>query len=172
MPKILSFAGSNSSTSINYNFLQYIKQYYINDMELLDLRTFEVPMYSIDQENESGIPKTVIELNNQIKNAEILLLATSEHNGSYSSYFKSTIDWLSRLDRDFCKDKVVIIVGTSNGRGGAASSIELSKRLMERLGAHVIGTFSLPSLGHVFENDRLIEEQELRLSQFISQLPL
>ncbi|NGF77117.1 NAD(P)H-dependent oxidoreductase [Fluviicola sp. SGL-29] len=168
MAKILAFAGSNSSSSINHQLLKYIQSNYLPEMKLVELRSFEVPMYSMDTELNSGIPLTVQKLHVEIKHADLLLLSTSEHNGSYTSYFKSTMDWLSRFDRDFVKEKPVFIAGTSPGRGGASNSIELSKRLMERLGATVKQTFSLPSFGHVFENGKLIEEHESRLADFIT----
>lgn len=168
MSNILAFAGSNSSTSINHQLLKYIQNNYLPDLNLIELRSFEVPMYAMDTELNSGIPLTVQNLHAEIQNADRLLLSTSEHNGSYTSYFKSTMDWLSRFDQDFVKEKKVFIAGTSPGRGGAANSIELSKRLMERLGASVQETFSLPSFGHVFENGKLIEEHESRLADFIT----
>lgn len=168
MSNILAFAGSNSSTSINHQLLKYIQNNYLPDLNLIELRSFEVPMYAMDTELNSGIPLTVQNLHAEIKNADKLLMSTSEHNGSYTSYFKSAMDWLSRFDRDFVKEKKVFIAGTSTGRGGAANSIELSKRLMERLGASVQTTFSLPSFGHVFENGKLIEEHESRLADFIT----
>ncbi len=168
MSNILAFAGSNSSTSINHQLLKYIQNNYLPDLNLIELRSFEVPMYAMDTELNSGIPLTVQNLHAEIQNADRLLLSTSEHNGSYTSYFKSAMDWLSRFDRDFVKEKKVFIAGTSPGRGGAANSIELSKRLMERLGASVQETFSLPSFGHVFENGKLIEEHESRLADFIT----
>lgn len=170
MSKILAFAGSNSSASINHRLLTYIKKEHLPDLHLLDLRSFNIPMYSMDTEKSTGIPQCIKDLLEEIKNADCLLLATSEHNGSYTSYFKSTIDWLSRYDKEFIKGRKVFISGTSPGRGGAQGSIELSKRLLERLGAEVVETFSLPSFEHVFENGKLIEEHELRLKEFVTRV--
>lgn len=170
MSKILAFAGSNSSTSINHQLLEYIKNEHISQLNLLELRKFAVPMYSIDVENNKGIPQTIKNLYEEIKNADILLVATSEHNGSYTGYFKSTLDWLSRFDRDFVKDKKVFICGTSTGRGGAKGSIESTVKLFERFGAEIVATYSLPSFEYVFENGKLIEEHRLKLQEFISNL--
>lgn len=170
MSNILAFAGSNSSASINHQLLIYIQKEYLPALNLLELRKLEIPMFAIDVEKNSGFPDSVVQLMDQIKQADTLLLSTSEHNGSYTSYFKTTIDWLSRLDREAFKGKKILIAGTSPGRGGAGGSIELSKRLLERLGAEVVATFSLPSYEHVFENGKLIEEHETRLKEFITKL--
>lgn len=168
--KILAFAGSNSSTSINHQFLEYIKKFHLPEMDLLELRSFNVPMYAIDEEKTNGIPQSIKDLSEQIKNASILLISTSEHNGSYTSYFKSTIDWISRFDKELLKEKKVCICGTSPGRGGAQGSIESSVKLLTRQGSEVLATYSLPSFEHVFENNRLIEEHELRLTEFVLNL--
>lgn len=167
MSKILAFAGSNSSTSINHQLLKYIQKHHLSDLHLIELRSFDVPMYSMDVEKHTGIPQTIKNLYEEIQNAALLLVSTSEHNGSYTSYFKSTLDWLSRYNRDFVKEKKVFICGTSTGRGGAQGSIESSKKIFERLGGEVVATYSLPSFGHSFENEKLIEEHELKLKEFI-----
>lgn len=170
MSKILAFAGSNSSTSINHQLLRYIQSGHLPDMHLVELRLFEIPMYSMDTELNSGIPQTVQNLHAEIQNSDVLLLSTSEHNGSYTSYFKSTIDWLSRFDREFVKEKKVFICGTSTGRGGAQGSIESSVKILKRLGAEIVTTYSLPSFEYVFEEGKLVEEHEERLKEMIRQI--
>lgn len=170
MSKILAFAGSNSSASINHKLLEYIKAAHLPELHLLELRSLEVPVYSIDKEKESGIPQPVKNFYTEIKGADTLLVASSEHNGSYTGYFKSVIDWLSRFDREFVKGKKIFIAGTSTGRGGAKGSVESSKKVFERLGAEVVSTFTLPSFEYVFENGELVEEHHERLVEFLSHL--
>ena len=170
MSKIFAFAGSNSSTSINHEWLKYIKANGLSEMEICDLPKRNIPIYDMDTEKEQGIPAVVIELFNQIDAADIIVVASSEHNGSFTSYMKSTMDWLSRYNRDFIRDKKVFITGTSPGRGGAASSIEASKSLLTRFGAKVVATMPLPSWGHAFENGKLLEENQLALNNFLSQI--
>lgn len=171
MSKILAFAGSNSSSSINHQLLHYIKENHLSELGLKELRTLNVPMYSIDEEKELGIPQCIKDLYEEIQQSDSLLIATSEHNGNYTAYFKSTMDWLSRFDRNFVKDKRVFICGTSTGRGGAQGAIESAVKLVERFGANVPATYSLPSYEYSFENGKLIEEHALKLKEFISILP-
>lgn len=170
MTNILAFAGSNSSTSINHQLLEYIKKYYLPEIDLLELRSLNIPMFAIDDEKNSGFPQTIKDLTERISNASVILLSTSEHNGNYTSYFKSTIDWISRYNREVFKDKKIYICGTSPGRGGAQGSIESATKLLTRLGSEVVVTYSLPSFEHVFENGRLLEEHEERLKEFISKI--
>lgn len=170
MSKILAFAGSNSSASINHQLLKYIQTNHLPNLDLIELRSFEIPMYSIDVEQKTGIPETIKNLYEKTQNTGSLLVSVSEHNGSYTSYFKSTMDWLSRLDRDFIKEKKVFICGTSTGRGGAKGAIDSAVNIFERLGAEVMATYSLPSFGHSFEGEKLIEEHELKLKEFSAKI--
>lgn len=170
MSKIFAFAGSNSSKSINHQWLEFIKANGLSEMEICDLPKRNIPIYDMDTEKEHGIPEVIIDLFKLIDEAETIVIASSEHNGSFTSYMKSTIDWLSRYNRDFIRDKKVFITGTSPGRGGAASSIQASKVLLERFGANVVATMPLPSWGHAFENGKLLEENQVQLDSFLNEI--
>lgn len=169
--KRIAFAGSNSSQSINYRLLEYIKEHYLTDLDIIDLRKMNLPMFSVDLEGEIKSPKSIVELMTKITDADQVLIGSPEHNGNFTAFLKSTIDWLSRLDKDFLLEKDIFICGTSPGRGGAAGSIQNTENLCKRLKGNVITTFSLPSFNHVFENGNLNEEETIRLEQFINQFP-
>lgn len=48
--KIVAFAGSNSSTSINKELVKYtLKQFSNDEVILLDLNDFQAPLFSVDQ---------------------------------------------------------------------------------------------------------------------------
>lgn len=171
MSKIIAFAGSNSSTSINHELLQFItKKYSIDRLDLIKLREYETPMYSIDAEIQNGYPDSMIRLESELSNYTVLLIACSEHNGNMTSYLKSTFDWLSRVNREFLKDKKVFLIGTSTGRGGAKNSIENVANLVIRLNGIVENRFSLPSFEFVFEDGHLIKEHATELDEFIDTL--
>lgn len=171
MSKIIAFAGSNSSTSINHELLQYIyKKYSIDGLELVKLKEYETPMFSVDTESATGYPLSMIRLESEIAENDILLIACSEHNGNMTSYLKSTLDWLSRVNRDFIKDRKVFLIGTSTGRGAAEHSIENVSNFVKRLNGIVVNTFALPSFGHAFEDGNLLPEYATELDQFIETL--
>jgi len=171
MFKILAFSGSNSSTSINYEFLQFIQSSYsLSEIEIVSLKSLEIPMFSVDIEKESGIPATIVEISKKIQSASKIMIATPEHNGTMTAYLKSSIDWISRHNKELLKEKKVFILGTSPGRGGALGSIEQLKKLLTRLGAEIVAEFSLPSYNHSFENGKLITDKSLELDAFVSKL--
>ncbi len=93
--KIIAFAGSNSSQSINHALLSYIAMKN-NHIELIRLSDYDVPMYSIDIEQADGIPQATQSLNEKLQTADRLIIGVAEHNGNVSAFFKNHIDWLSR----------------------------------------------------------------------------
>ncbi len=162
MATILAFAGSNSSTSINYSLVKYtaalIKEHQV---QLLNLANLPFPMYSEDYEKKNGFSNSLVELKNDIQNVDGLIISVNEHNGSVSAYFKNFLDWLSRVDKNFLKDKKVLLMSTSPGGRGAIGAFESIKNLLPRFGAETIIGFSLPSFQQNFDATKGITEPEL-----------
>ena len=76
--KILAFAGSNSSESINHQLIIFVgKQINKVEIEILRLTDFNIPMYGIDIEKSEGIPKGVIDLCEKIPPAPGIIIAVS-----------------------------------------------------------------------------------------------
>lgn len=174
MPYILGFAGSNSSTSINYKLVRYtagtIQDY---EVRLSDMAFCPFPMYSEDYEKEHGFSNSLVEFKNDMQQADGIVLSVNEHNGYPSAYFKNLIDWLSRVDRDFIRDKKVLLMATSGGKRGAQDALKAAENLLNRFGATVIETFSLPSFNDNFSPETgisdtaLAEEHSRKIAAFI-----
>ena len=163
MPYILAFAGSNSSTSINYKLVRYTTELISGyELRLIDMSKCPFPMYSADHEKEKGFSNSLVEFKDDIQNAAGIIISVNEHNSHPSAYFKNLIDWLSRLDRNCFKDKKILLMSTSGGKRGAQSSLEVSKNLLERFGAIITGTFSLPNFNDIFDKENGITDEELK----------
>lgn len=162
MPYILGFAGSNSSTSINYKLVRYtttlLPEY---EIRLTDMAFCPFPMYSEDYEKEHGFSNSLVEFKNDVQKADGIVLSVNEHNSNPSAYFKNLIDWLSRVDKDFIRDKKVLLMSTSGGKRGAQSSLEVAEKLLTRFGAQITDTFSLPNFKDNFDFDKGILDIEL-----------
>lgn len=159
MSKILAFAGSNSSTSINHQFVAHITgRINAHEVKLIRLSNYEFPMYSIDKENESGFPENVQKMKDLIATHDALVISVNEHNGTASAFFKNVIDWLSRLDRNFLADKKILLTSTSPGARGGASSLEYAKNMLPRFGGQIIESFSFPSFHDNFEDNKILNE--------------
>ncbi len=177
MKNILAFAGSNSSTSINFKFVTHaastIKEHKV---ELINLRGFDIPMYSSDFEEKNGIPQSILKLNEHIQSADALVISVNEHNGGLSAFFKNCMDWLSRNDRNFLKDKKLFILSTSPGRGGAKMAKDYAVEILPRFGADIVADFALASFGHSFSEESGITDDtqnrdfKAALNQFLKKI--
>lgn len=153
MKKILAFAGSNSSTSINVKLLNYVVQKITyHKVKILDLTAHEVPIYSADIEKTKGMPIQSQVLKNIIQEHDALIIAVNEHNSAPSVFFKNHMDWLSRIDHQFLLGKKVLLMSTSPGKRGAKTSLEFTRDIiLPRFGAEIVESFSLPSFGENFD---------------------
>ena len=154
MKKILFFAGSNSSKSINHKLISFAASQFVGkSIEVIKLTDYELPLFGEDIERERGYSVDLKMLYNKIKEADALVISVNEHNGMVSAYFKNTMDWLSRLDRNFLEGKNVLLMSTSNGKRGGASALEYTKGILPRFGATVVESFSFPSYSENFSEE-------------------
>ncbi len=162
MPKILAFAGSNSTTSINYKLVKYsVSLIQDQDITLLNMVNYPFPMFSEDHEKEHGFSNSLVEFKEDIKNSDGILLSVNEHNSSPSAYFKNVLDWLSRVDKNFLEGIPVLLMSTSPGKRGGISSHGIVKDLLPRFGADIKAAFSLPSFYQNFDTEKGITDPEL-----------
>lgn len=159
MATLFAFAGSNSSTSVNYQLVQYTASLVQgHTVQLLNMTQYPFPMYSEDDEKHKGFPHALVALHEQIQQAAGLILSVNEHNGSPSAYFKNLLDWLSRLERKFVAGKKVLLMATSPGGRGASGSLQQVQNLLPRFGAEVVATFSLPTFHKNFTENGIADE--------------
>lgn len=152
MKKILAFAGSNSSTSINNSLLAgVIRGIEKVEVELVSLLDFPLPMFGEDIEREQGYPDSLKDLLEIIKAADGLLIAVNEHNGTVSAYFKNVLDWLSRIEYKFLKGKKILLLSTSNGKRGARSAIEYTTSVLPRFDGQVVDSIPVPSYKDAYD---------------------
>ncbi len=163
--KILAFAGSNSSQSINHQLIEFMAQQISTEVEVIRLTEFPLPMYSEDYEKDNGIPTEALLLKNKIKEAPALIVSVNEHNSMVSAFFKNHMDWLSRIDAKFLKDKKVLLTSTSPGQRGGKSALEFIRdHYFARFGATILEAFSFPSFQENFDaENQLIKDEILAL---------
>lgn len=146
MKKILAFAGSNSSTSINHQLVSFAaSNITANKVKLIKLTDFPLEIFGEDLEKEKGYSVNLRMLLNEIKEADALMISVNEHNGGPSAFFKNVLDWLSRLEYKFLAGKKVLLMSTSTGEKGGAASFEYVKSRIPRYGGEMVEGFSFPS---------------------------
>ena len=172
MKKIIAFSGSNSKNSINKELAIYTASQISNiEVEVLDLNDFELPLYSIDLENEHGIPDNAQLFLDKIKLSDGIVLSLAEHNGAYSAVFKNLFDWMSRAEQKTFLNKPMLLMAASPGGRGGASVLAIAKDRFPRHDANIIADFSLPSFEANFSKGKLInedlnEELKIKVEQF------
>jgi NAD(P)H-dependent FMN reductase len=156
MKKILAFAGSNSSKSINHQLLEYVASQINNaTVNLKTAAELDIPLYSIDTEEKEGIPQTVQSLAEEIKASDGLIISVAEHNGNVTAYFKSIMDWLSRHDRHFLLDKPILLLSASPGGGGAGSARAITEKTLPYFKGEVIASQGIGGFYDLFENGQI-----------------
>jgi NAD(P)H-dependent FMN reductase len=169
MSKIIAFTGSNSTTSINDQLLQYTLNSLVKvSVDYIDLKTLSIPIFSEDIEKSSGIPDDIKSLKTKIDAASALIVSVNEHNGAMSAFFKNITDWLSRTDPKYLKDKKIMLIGTSPGQGGAKFSLDYTMGNFEKFGGIIVDHFSLPSFQDNFNKSGLSDDYAQGLKDSVS----
>lgn len=168
--KTIAFSGSNSSKSINQQLVSYTATL-VENTEVITLTDYELPMYNIDIEENDGIPQNVITLADKLATADKFIVSVSEHNGNISAFFKNTLDWLSRNNRNFLADKKIVILSTSPGKGGANSALKITEKTLPYFGGEVVGMLSIGGFYDNFKDEKLINKDlDEKLRNIISKL--
>ena len=169
--KILAFAASNSRKSINKQLIAYSgNQLNDDDVELLDINDYEMPIYSADLEAEHGIPDAAKRFLDKIATADALLISYAEHNGSYTVAYKNLFDWASRVQREVYQGKSIVMLATSPGGSGAASVLRSAVESAVFFDGHVVGSFSLPKFYENFDSEKGELVDEALQQQLVSTL--
>jgi len=160
MKNIITLGASTSRNSINKKLAEYAGEL-IKTVNLikLDLNNYEMPLFSVDIENEKGFPKGTIELNKVFDKADGFIVSLAEHNGAYSAAFKNSFDWLSRIDGKVWRDKPMLLLSTSPGGRGGQSVMELALSRFPYSGGKIVGRLTFPSFNDNFQNGEIINSE-------------
>lgn len=152
--RVLAFAASNSSVSINRTLAEYAASLCEGaEIETLDIHDYEMPLYRHDREQADGIPQLAHDFLARIGDADAVIISFAEHNGNYTAAFKNLFDWCSRVGREVWQGKKLLLLATSNGGRGAQSVLEIAAGAAPRFGGDVVGHLSVPKYSEVFDKE-------------------
>lgn len=152
--KIVAFAGSNSSTSINKQLVVYALTHFSEDqINVLDLRDYALPMFSIDEEKLEK-PAQAFNFIQQIQEADAIICSVSEHNHNFTAVFKNLLDWCSRIDMNFLQQKPMFLMSTSPGGYGGGNAMKQAQSVFPTFKADIVDTFSLPRFYENFDQEK------------------
>jgi NAD(P)H-dependent FMN reductase len=167
---IVAFGASNSRQSINRQLAAYTAEQIAEaTVTLLDLNDYEMPIYSIDREQASGIPQLAHDFKAQLQTSDGIVISFAEHNGAYSTAFKNIFDWISRIDNDLWGHKPMFLLATSPGGRGGSTVLDIALNKFKFMNTNVLANFSLPFFGKHFSTAKGITDSELA-SAFQEQL--
>ena len=177
MKQIVAFGASSSKKSINKDLASYAASV-IEDANvlILDLNDFEMPIYSIDYENDHGIPEKAFKFKEKLKTADGIIISFAEHNSVYTAAFKNIFDWISRIEKVVWFNKPMFLLSTSDGDRGAKTVLQIAYNRMSFGNPYKIPTFSLPNFKKNFDKNNgiididLNDEFQNALKVFISNL--
>ena len=150
--KVLAFAASNSKQSINRQLVRYASSLLQNaQVEFIDINDFEMPLYSPEREETTGIPEQAHAFYQRIGQADALLISFAEHNSSYTAAYKNLFDWSSRIDMKVYQGKPVVMLATSPGGRGGAGVLGTATQTASIFGADLKGSVSVPSFYDSFD---------------------
>ncbi|KAA0128974.1 NAD(P)H-dependent oxidoreductase [Chryseobacterium sp. SN22] len=174
--KILAFAGSTSSTSINKELVKLaLKDFQDDEINLIDLNDFDMPVFSVDREKK-GFPDQAYHFLKVIEDCDVIVCSLAEHNRSYSAAFKNIFDWASRINVKVFQNKPMLLMSTSPGGYGGGNVMNTAKTFFPNFGADIKNTFSLPKFYENFDlesgiiNPEMLAELKDKIENFKYQI--
>jgi chromate reductase, NAD(P)H dehydrogenase (quinone) len=139
VPRILGISGSLREGSHNTGLLRAAARVLPPgvELEIFDgLR--ELPPYDADRDVQPA-DSAVARLREAIANADGVVIATPEFNGSIPGVLKNALDWASRPFPDNAlRGKPVAVIGASTGLFGAVWAQAETRKVLGIIGADVI----------------------------------
>ncbi|MEM6889282.1 MAG: NAD(P)H-dependent oxidoreductase [Pseudomonadota bacterium] len=163
--KILAFAASNHSNSINRQLVNYAAGRLAQmqpsvQIEYLDLNDYEMPIYSIDREKADGIHSSAKAFYEKIGEADALLIAFAEYNGFVTSAWKNIFDWMSRIDMKIWQDKDAVILAATPGSRAGANVLNSQETLAPFFGMNIKGKFGVGLWNDSWDGNVLIKQED------------
>ena len=157
--KILAFAATSSSKSINKQLVRYAasqlaSQHEDTEIEILDINDYELPLFSEDREAELGQPELAKAFLAKIGSSDMVIISFAEHNGSYTVAYKNIFDWASRINPKVFQNKAMVLLATSPGPGGASSVLAAATASAPFFDGNVKASLSVPSFYDNFDSEQ------------------
>ncbi len=165
-PKIIVFSGSSRIESCNHklakNAAKFLEQHEA-EVNLINLRDYEMPLYNGDLENENGLPKDVVKLGELFAKSQGIVIASPEYNGFFSPLIKNTIDWLSRVKPSVFEGKIAGITSASPGGLGGIRALPHLRLLLENIGVMVLPKqIAVSNAFSAFDDENVLTDEKQR----------
>lgn len=169
--KILAFAASNSTTSINARLAKHAAQVLQSEfdaeieIETLHLADYDMPVFSPEME-AAGIPQEAKDFYERIGSVDGLIISFAEYNGCYTTAFKNVFDWASRIKMQIYQDKPMLMMATSLGPRGGQNVLKIASEAAPFFGGKVTSTFNFGPFAEHFDE----ETESLKTAKLATEL--
>jgi NAD(P)H-dependent FMN reductase len=175
--KVVAFAGSLRKDSFNAQLVKVAGLAALNagaEVEVVNLADFDIPFFNEDLEAQQ-VPAGVAKLKQKVAQADALLVASPEYNGSISGVLKNALDWLSRTEADqkpAFRDTTVALLSTSPGGLGGIRGLNHVRDIFVGMGSLVLSNqLAVGNAYQVFEHGKISDEvMQGRVEQLASDL--
>jgi chromate reductase len=137
--KLLGIVGSLRADSYNAMLMRAAAEQLPDGVELTVFEALrDIPAY--DEDLEAGEQHPAVEaLKAAIAEADGVLIATPEYNGSIPGQLKNALDWVSRpLEHNPLRNKPSAVVSSSTGMFGAVWASAETRKVLGLIGARVL----------------------------------
>jgi NAD(P)H-dependent FMN reductase len=158
------------SNRVALYFQNYITEHSIANVNILDLKEYNFPIFDERLKFLPNPPKQVLHFAEQITNADAVIIVTPEYNGGYPTSLKNVIDLLNAE----WKRKPIAIATVSNGDFGGSQVITSLLFTLWKIGAWVApAKFPVPNIEKTFNEKGIPTDKELtdkRAKAFLDEL--
>jgi chromate reductase, NAD(P)H dehydrogenase (quinone) len=138
--RILGLSGSLRRDAHNTRLLRAAAELLPPGAELVLFdRLKEIPPLDMDELDAGYAPESVQALKDAIADADAVLVATPEYNGSLPGALKNALDWASRpYATNPLRGKPAAVIGASTGLFGAVWAQAEARKVLRTIGARVL----------------------------------
>jgi len=135
--KIIGLCGSLRKGSLNRKLLlEAVRLYGKCSFKESNLN---LPLYNGDDEDVEK-PKSTLNLHNDIKAADGVIITSPEYNKGISGVLKNALDWVSRMPVPAWKEKPVVIMSAAAGRTGGETSQYMVRACLTPFGPRILNS--------------------------------
>ncbi len=158
--KLVGIVGSNAEMSYNRLLLAFIAKKYKKQFTLDVLEIKDLPLFN-QSDDQTNSPE-VQYINQKIKMADGVIIATPEHNHTIPAALKSALEWLS-FNIHPLENKPVMIVGASYYNQGSSRAQVHLRQILDAPGVNAMvmpgNEFLLGNVKQAFDENGHLKEQ-------------
>ena len=162
--RILALAGSLRQGSYNRGLLRAAEELAPEWVEVQFFDIGTLPFFNEDLE-AAGEPEVVRRFKSAIGDANAVLIATPEYNGTVPGVLANAMDWASRPPgRSLLRNKPVAVMGAVLGSSGSVNAQAALRGVLSRVGAVVVPDpqVLVPRASRLFDEQVNLRDEDTR----------